>query len=150
MGRCSRLLPESPSGGETRLSPDAPTNKRSRSTWWTDRSFRCPSVASKRYASFHTENHPRHKSFIMQVFPVLSSWCESSCWPSDPLQPTSPIVIGTGAQKNIRKPERIYVYPFSPTHAAIPSWSTAAEKYANPATANLIGVKQVEKIYKSW
>lgn len=33
----------------------------------------------------------------------------------------------------IAKPERIYVYPFAPTHADIPSWSTAAEKYAEPS-----------------
>lgn len=150
MGRCSRLLPESPSGGETRLSPDAPTKKRSRSTWWTHRSFRCPSVAKNVTHRFIPENLLVRRVLLCRCFLILSSRCESSCWPSDPLQPTSPIVIGTGAQKNIRKPERIYVYPFSPTHAAIPSWSTAAEKYANPATANLIGVKQVEKIYKSW
>jgi hypothetical protein len=37
-----------------------------------------------------------------------------------------------GAEK-IAKPERIYVYPFAPTHADIPSWSTAAEKYAPPS-----------------
>ncbi|MDT3776797.1 hypothetical protein PJI16_04385 [Nitrospira sp. MA-1] len=38
--------------------------------------------------------------------------------------------IGT---EKIVKPERIYVYPFAPTHAAIPFWSTAKEKYAEPS-----------------
>ncbi|MFZ1746109.1 MAG: hypothetical protein WBO24_02880 [Nitrospirales bacterium] len=33
----------------------------------------------------------------------------------------------------IAKPECIYVYPFAPTHADIPYWSTAAEKYAKPS-----------------
>src|SRR5680860_864091 len=37
-----------------------------------------------------------------------------------------------GTEK-IAKPERIYVYPFAPTHEDIPSWSTAAEKYAKPS-----------------
>lgn len=37
-----------------------------------------------------------------------------------------------GTEK-LAKPERIYVYPFAATHADIPSWSTAAEKYAEPS-----------------
>jgi hypothetical protein len=45
-----------------------------------------------------------------------------------------------GTKKYIAKPERIYVYPFAPTHAAIPSCSTAAEKLGNPATTNLTGL----------
>lgn len=98
MGRCSRLLPESPSGGETRLSPDAPTKKRSRSTWWTHRSFRCPSVAKNVTHRFIPENLLVRRVLLCRCFLILSSRCESSCWPSDPLQPTSPIVIGTGAQ----------------------------------------------------
>lgn len=36
-------------------------------------------------------------------------------------------------KEKIAKPERIYVYPFAPTHADIPSWSTAAKKYAQPS-----------------
>ncbi|MGP0594427.1 DUF4410 domain-containing protein [Nitrospira sp. T9] len=35
--------------------------------------------------------------------------------------------------EKIAKPDRIYVYPFAPTHEDIPSWSTAAEKYAKPS-----------------
>lgn len=37
------------------------------------------------------------------------------------------------AGDKIAKPERIYVFPFAPTHEDIPSWSTAAEKYAQPS-----------------
>ncbi|GJL59124.1 MAG: hypothetical protein NPIRA03_19810 [Nitrospirales bacterium] len=35
--------------------------------------------------------------------------------------------------EKLAKPERIYVYPFAATLADIPSWSTAAEKYAEPS-----------------
>jgi hypothetical protein len=38
----------------------------------------------------------------------------------------------TGSEK-IAKPERIYVFPFAPTHDEIPSWSTAGQKYDKPS-----------------
>ena len=38
--------------------------------------------------------------------------------------------IGT---EKIAKPERIYVYPFAATAVGIPTWSTAADRYAKPS-----------------
>ncbi len=38
--------------------------------------------------------------------------------------------IGT---EKIAKPERIYVYPFAATHADVPSWSTTADRFAQPS-----------------
>jgi hypothetical protein len=37
--------------------------------------------------------------------------------------------IGT---EKIAKPDRIYVYPFAATHAGIPTWSTAADRFDKP------------------
>ncbi len=38
-----------------------------------------------------------------------------------------------GGAEMIAKPERIYVFPFAPTHEDTPSWAAAAEKYAQPS-----------------
>lgn len=38
--------------------------------------------------------------------------------------------IGT---EKLAKPDRIYVFPFATTHADIPSWSTAADRFAQPS-----------------
>lgn len=38
--------------------------------------------------------------------------------------------IGT---EKLAKPDRIYVYPFAATHADIPSWSTAADRFGKPS-----------------
>jgi len=38
--------------------------------------------------------------------------------------------IGT---EKLAKPERIYVYPFAATHADIPSWSTAGDRFDKPS-----------------
>ena len=37
--------------------------------------------------------------------------------------------------ERLARPDRIYVYPFAVTHADIPSWSTAAERFAKPSKA---------------
>lgn len=38
--------------------------------------------------------------------------------------------IGT---EKLAKPDRIYVFPFATTHADIPSWSTAADRFTQPS-----------------
>jgi hypothetical protein len=67
------------------------------------------------------------KSFARIAFCMLAFVMAVGCASTKVTQRDSKI----GTEK-IAKPDRIYVYPFAATHADIPSWSTAADRFAQP------------------
>jgi len=68
------------------------------------------------------------KSFTRMALCILALVLVAGC--------ASTKVVGRDSKigtEKLAKPDRIYVYPFAATSADIPTWSTAADQYAQPS-----------------
>ena len=69
------------------------------------------------------------KYFMRLVVAVLSLLVAVGCASTKVTERDSKI-----GKEKLAKPDRLYVYPFAATHADIPSWSTAADRFDKPST----------------